>query len=62
LSDPFDGAGDPYRGPRFRGPIIVAIVCIIAVALIWLAFSAALEVLPDSTVSGGMVPFGTGTP
>lgn len=50
MSSPFDGAGDPYRGPRFRGPIVVLVVCIVVIAIIWLAYSAALDLLPPGTV------------
>jgi hypothetical protein len=50
MPSPFDGAGEPYRGPRFRGPIIAAIVCIVVIALIWLAYSAAVDMLPPGTV------------
>jgi hypothetical protein len=50
MPSPFDGAGEPYRGPRFRGPIIAAIVCIVVIALIWLAYIAAVDMLPPGTV------------
>jgi hypothetical protein len=39
----FDGAGKPYKGSGFRGPLIVLVVALVAVALIWLAFSSALS-------------------
>jgi hypothetical protein len=42
----FDGAGKPYRGSRFRGWLIVLVVVIVALALIWLGYSAALAMLP----------------
>ena len=62
MSSPFDGAGDPYRGPRFRGPIVVLVVCIVVIAIIWFAFSQALVVLPDGGPFGGEVPLGTADP
>jgi hypothetical protein len=46
MPSPFDGAGDPYRGGSYRGWIIVAVVSIIAIALLWLAYSEALDMLP----------------
>jgi hypothetical protein len=46
----FDGAGEPYRGSRFRGWLIVLIVCIVAIAIIWLAYSAAVDMLPPGTI------------
>lgn len=39
----FDGAGKPYQGSSFRGPLIVLVVSLIAVGVIWLAFSGALN-------------------
>jgi hypothetical protein len=46
MSDPFDGAGDPYKGSTYRGWIIVAIVCIVVIVLLWLAYGEALDLLP----------------
>ena len=44
----FDGAGDPYRGSSYRGWIMVGIVIVVAVALLWIAYCEALDVLPSS--------------
>jgi hypothetical protein len=62
MPSPFDGAGEPYRGSRFRGWLIVGIVCIVVIAIIWYAFSQALIVLPEGTNFGGEIPLGTTTP
>lgn len=43
MSSPFDGAGPPYKGSSFRGPIISLIVVIVAVAVIWYAFSLVVD-------------------
>jgi hypothetical protein len=50
MPSPFDGAGEPYRGSRFRGWIVVGIVCLVVIAIIWLAYSAAVDMLPPGTV------------
>jgi hypothetical protein len=42
----FDGTGKPYRGASYRALILVLIVCLVGVALVWLAYSAALNVDP----------------
>ena len=39
----FDGAGKPYKGPSFRGGLAFLVVSLVAVAVIWLAFSGALN-------------------
>jgi hypothetical protein len=49
MPSPFDGAGDPYRGSSFRGWIMVAVVFLIVVALLWLAYADALDHLPPGT-------------
>lgn len=50
MPNSFDGAGEPYRGPRFRGPIIVAVVCIVVIAIIWFVYTGAVDMLPPGTV------------
>lgn len=50
MQSPFDGAGKPYRGSRFRGWLLAAIVCIVVIAIIWLAYTAAVDLLPPGTV------------
>ena len=44
--DAFDGAGKPYKGASYRALVVVLVVCLVAVGLIWLAYSAALNVAP----------------
>jgi hypothetical protein len=52
MSDPFDGAGEPYKGSTYRGWILVAIVVVVVIVLLWLAYGEALGRLlagtPDS--------------
>ncbi len=48
MPNSFDGAGDPYRGSSYRGWILVALVVIVAVALLWMAYAAALDEIPAS--------------
>ena len=43
MVSPFDGAGTPYKGPSWRGPIITFLMIVIAVALLWLAASWAMS-------------------
>jgi hypothetical protein len=35
MSDAFDGAGKPYKGPSFRAGIIILVGVVIAVIVIW---------------------------
>jgi hypothetical protein len=39
MSSPFDGAGQPDRGPSWRGPIIVLVVSVLVIALFWYVYS-----------------------
>ena len=50
MPSPFDGAGEPYRGSRFRGWIVVGIACIVVIAIIWFAYAAAVDMLPPGTL------------
>lgn len=52
MSDPFDGAGKPYRGSSYRGWIVVGIVSIVVIVLLWHAYVEALDMLPPGTPSG----------
>jgi hypothetical protein len=45
----FDGAGEPHRGSSFRGWIIVAVVAVIVIAVLWIAYTDALALLPPGT-------------
>jgi len=47
----FDGTGPPFKGPTFRAAIAMLVVCLVGVALVWLAYSAALGVLDDRVPS-----------
>jgi hypothetical protein len=49
MQSPFDGAGKPYRGSSFRGWLLVLIVCLTVIALLWLAYGEALELVPPGT-------------
>ena len=49
MPDPFDGAGKPYRGSSYRGWILVLILCLVAIVLVWLAYGAALDLVPAGT-------------
>jgi hypothetical protein len=49
MPDPFDGAGKPYRGSSYRGWIVVLIFSIVVIVLLWLAYAAALDVVPPGT-------------
>ncbi|HEX2470046.1 MAG TPA: hypothetical protein VHK05_05610 [Candidatus Limnocylindrales bacterium] len=49
MPDPFDGAGKPYRGSSYRGWILVLIVSLVVIVLLWLAFGAALDLVPAGT-------------
>lgn len=49
MSSPFDGAGDPYKGGSYRGWIAVAVVCLVVIVLLWLAYTEALDMLPPGT-------------
>jgi hypothetical protein len=44
----FDGAGKPFKGPSFRAALTILVVCVVAVALVWLMYSAALNTLDGS--------------
>ena len=46
MQDPFDGAGKPYRGSSYRGWILVAIISLVVIAALWLAYGEALDLLP----------------
>jgi hypothetical protein len=45
VSDAFDGAGKPYKGPSARAGIIILIGVIIAVIVIWNLASWGMELL-----------------
>ena len=35
MSDAFDGAGKPYRGPSFKAGILIVLALIVASFIIW---------------------------
>jgi len=43
MSDAFDGAGEDFHGARFRPLLMVLAAVIIAVSLVWLGYSWALN-------------------
>lgn len=43
MSDAFDGAGREFREPTFRAAVAVLVASLIAIALVWLAASWALN-------------------
>jgi hypothetical protein len=49
MRNSFDGAGKPYRGSSYRGWILVLIVSVVVIALLWLAYGEALDLLPPGT-------------
>jgi hypothetical protein len=46
MNSPFDGAGKPHKGSTYRGWILVLIVCLTVIALLWIAYGEALDLLP----------------
>jgi hypothetical protein len=51
MPDPFDGAGKPHRGSSYRGWFLVLVVSVVLIALLWLAYAPALDVVPPRTPS-----------
>jgi hypothetical protein len=49
MRNSFDGAGKSNGGSSFRGWILVLIVSLVVIALLWLAYSEALDLLPPGT-------------
>ena len=45
MSDAFDGAGEPYRGPSFKAGILILLGIIIASFIIWNLVSWGMETL-----------------
>ena len=45
MSDPFDGAGQPYRGPSFKAGILMLLGIIVASFIIWNLASWGMELL-----------------
>ena len=43
MTSPFDGAGEPFRGPSYRAGITMALLILLALAGLWLATSWALN-------------------
>ncbi len=55
----FDGVGERYRGPSWRGPIIVLIVSVLVIAGLWLAYS---QVMSDGGTLIPMIPIESPAP
>ena len=51
----FDGAGKPYKGASYKALLVVLVACLVAVGLIWLAYSAALNVDPAVPVPSSVI-------
>jgi hypothetical protein len=45
MSDAFDGAGKPFRGPSFKAGILIVLGVIIAAVIIWSLASWGMELL-----------------
>lgn len=45
MSDAFDGAGEPYRGPSFKAGILILLGIIVAAFIIWNLTSWGMEQL-----------------
>ena len=45
MSDAFDGAGKPYRGPSFKAGILIVLALIVASFIIWNLASWGMELL-----------------
>jgi hypothetical protein len=45
MSDAFDGAGEPYRGPSFKAGILILLGIIIAMFIIWNLVGWGMELL-----------------
>ncbi len=43
MTSPFDGAGEPFRGPSFRAALTMALLILVVLAGLWLATSWALN-------------------
>ena len=52
MSDAFDGAGKPYRGPSFKAGILILLGIIIAAFIIWNLASWGLEQLNSDPPPG----------
>jgi hypothetical protein len=59
VSDAFDGAGKPFRGPSFRAGILILLAVIVAAFVIWNLASWGMELLnanPPGRVNMPNVP------
>ena len=54
MSDAFDGAGKPFKGPSFKAGILMVIGLIIAVIIIWNLASWGMEMLDISGPTNNM--------
>ena len=45
MSDAFDGAGEPFRGPSFKAGIVILLGVIVASFIIWNLASWGMELL-----------------
>jgi hypothetical protein len=49
VQDPFDGAGKPNPGSSYRGWVLVALISLVIIAALWLAYGEALDLWPPGT-------------
>lgn len=54
MSDAFDGAGEPYRGPSWKAGILILLGIIIAMFIIWNLASWGMELLDVNGPVDGM--------
>jgi hypothetical protein len=46
VSDPFDGAGKPYRGASYRGLILVLVLSLLAISVLWILYGQVVHLVP----------------
>ena len=54
MSDAFDGAGEPYKGPSWKAGILILMGIIIATFIIWNLASWGMELLDVNGPVDGM--------
>jgi hypothetical protein len=54
MSDAFDGAGKPFKGPSFKAGVFIVLGIIIAMFVIWNLASWGMELLDVSGPVDGM--------
>ena len=54
MSDAFDGAGKPFRGPSFKAGILILLGIVVATFIIWNLASWGMEMLDINGPVDGM--------